>query len=106
MAIHYNAFISYYISLVSLEDKRLLSGYLEMSIDSSHQPLRCGFLITSRTIDLTSKIKILYILKFESRLQLSRIEIIIFHSIGRPENLGILKTFNTMQGIHLNIKRQ
>ena len=79
---------------------------LQMSIDSSHQPLGSRLFISGGSIYLPGEIKILYRFKFKCRFKLDRIEIIIFDCIGRTVNPGVFKTFNSMKGIQLYIQRK
>ena len=78
----------------------------KMGIHSGNQSLSRRFFISCGSVDLTGKIKILYILQFKSWLELGRIEIVILDSISRTEYLGIFKTFDMMKGFHLNIERK
>ena len=92
------------VRLVSLQDERILSGNLKMGIHTCNQTLGCRLLISGRSVDLTCKIKVLDVLQFKRRLELSRIEIVIFDSICRTENLCIFKTLDIMQSFHLDVQ--
>ena len=77
-----------------------------MSIHTGNQTLRSSLFISGGTIDLSGKIKIPDSLQLKSRLKLGRVKVVIFHCIGRSVDLGIFKTLDSMQCIHLNIERK
>ncbi len=95
-----------YIGLIASQDKRRFISYKQCSINTCNQTLSSCFLITGCTINLTGKEKTWKIFQFQRRFQLQRIKIIIFDSISWPENLNIFKSFNSLQCLNLDIKRQ
>ena len=77
-----------------------------MGVDTSHQPLGSGLFVTRGSVHLTGEEEVLHYLRFERKLELGRVEIIVFHSVGRLEYLHMLKPFYRAHGIHLHIQRE
>ena len=66
---------------------------LQMSVDSSDNSLSTSLFVAGSTVNLTRKVQVFNIFQLKSSLQLRRIEIIIFNSVGRFEYFGILQPF-------------
>ena len=94
------------ISLVALEDQRLLAGQLEMRIDAGHQALRGGFFVAGRAVDLSGQIEAGDDARFQRGLQLCRIEEIVFHGIGRAEDPYLLQPLDGVKGVDLCLERK
>ena len=95
-----------YVTFVSSQNQFRFSGQLERSVNSSHKSLSSSLFVTGSTINLTSKIKTLKILQFQSRAQLNRVEIVVFHSIGRTINPGVLHSFDLVECSKLDVHRE
>ena len=89
-----------------MQDERILLPELAVRVDPGHQPLRRGLFITGRTVDLSGQEEVLHHLGFEGMFQLRRIEVVIFHGIGRAENLRLLQSFDGMEGVELDLQRK
>ena len=77
-----------------------------MSVDSGDNSLSTSFFVAGSTVNLTRKVQVFNIFQLKSGLQLRRIEIIIFNSVGRFEYFGILQPFYGVQSIQLDIQRK
>ena len=93
-----------YISLVSGENERILFLKIQMGIYPCHKPLTGGFLIPRGTIDLTCQKEVFNYLRTQTMVQVLRVEIVIFYSVGGLEYNGILKTFYMPHCLQLNLK--
>ena len=67
---------------------------LQVGVYTSHDTLCGSLFIAGRSIDLAGEKEVFNIFQLQVGFQLSGVEIVIFDSIGRPENLSVLKTLN------------
>ena len=76
-----------------------------MSVYAGHNTLSRSFLITCGSVDLTSQEQVFDYFGFEGKIQLCRVEIVVFDGVCRFENLGILKSGDGMKGVQLRMQR-
>ena len=89
-----------------MQDERILLPELAVRVDPGHQPLRRGLFVSGRTVDLSGQEEVLHHLGFEGMFQLRRIEVVIFHGIGRAENLRLLQSFDGVERVELDLQRK
>ena len=73
-----------------------------MGINTSHDTLGRRFFISGGAVNLTGQKEILDNLGFKGIVQILGIKIVILYGISRFEYNGILKPFNSMQGLQLH----
>ena len=94
------------VGILTAEDERFLTPNGKSGIDPRHNALRGGFLIPSRSIDLSSKVEPAYSFRFKRMHEFARIDSVIFNGIGVGKKLGMLKSWNGMNELLLNLLRQ
>ena len=94
------------VRLVPAQDKGLLSAQLPVGVDTRHNPLRRGFLITRGSIDLARQEEVFDAARLQRRTQQGGIEIVVFDGVGRAEDLDVLQPLDGMEGLQLHVQRQ
>ena len=77
-----------------------------MGVNPCQKALGGRFFISCSAINLAGKEESFNQFRLKSILKKRRVEVVIFNSIRRPENLGIFQTFDCMKCIQLNLKRK
>ena len=75
-------------------------------IDSRHQTLRGGFLITGCPVYLTGKVEVFDKFCFKTPVNLVRKKVVIFNSIAWTNQFYLIKSRNRLQRFNLNFFRQ
>ena len=75
-------------------------------IDTRHEPLCTGFLISGGAVDLAGQIEVLGKPSSPAKDELGRVGEVIFYCVGRSHDFGILATYDGLNEFHLNIERQ
>ena len=94
------------VRLIPSQNQRFLFHEEQMSIDSGNDSLCCGLFIPGGSIHLASQEKIRHHFRTQRIMKRLRIEVIIFHSISRLEENGVLQTFDCVHGLQLNFQRK
>ena len=68
--------------------------------------MRGRFLIAGSPVNLTRKEQIINYFRAQRGIKILRIKVIILYSISRLKEDGILKTFNSMDSLQLNLQRK
>ena len=79
---------------------------LQCRVRSRDQSLGGGFLIARCAVDLPGEIQPLDALGLQRRVKLRRRTVVVFHSVTRPEDLGIFKATNAPDKAVLHLERQ
>src|SRR5690606_37891760 len=95
-----------HVSLVPPGQPWIATLHLQSRVETSQQTLRGSLFVTCSSVDLSSEEKSLYRPRLERRFQASRIEIIVFDRIARPEDMRILQARQGMDDLKLYIERQ
>ena len=73
-----------------------------MRVDSGHQTLTRRLFVARRSVDLAGKVQAFKPLGLQCVVQLSGREVIVFNGIAWPEDAGIFKARNELQGVQLS----
>ena len=65
---------------------------IERGVDSCHKPLTCRFLVAACAVNLPRVEKSCHALCLQRRKQLGRLNIVVFHGIGRATDDAICKS--------------
>src|SRR3546814_4149257 len=74
-----------------------------VGVDSGNQTLTCSLLIARSTVYLACEKEVFYQVGFHGKIQLQRLEEIIFDGISRPEHLGFLEAWYKLEGLLLDV---
>ena len=94
------------ISILTAENQWFTTLNRECSVNAGHYTLSSRLFIASCTINLSSKEKTTNTLRFKTMTQFSRINSIVFDSIGVFEEFRILQARNGTNHLFLNIARK
>src|SRR5690349_4162650 len=75
----------------------------ERRVKAGHQPLRGGFLITCRTVDLSGQKQSWQSLGLEARIEFTRIDVIVFDGIAWADHPHALKPGNRSKDRKLHL---
>ena len=94
---------------VSLAPRRrpgITLRHRECCIEAGNQPLCRGLLIAGRPVDLSRKVETLDASRLETRLQIARIEEIVFDGVARTRNVCAFEPANAAHEFVLHVERQ
>ncbi len=94
------------IRLVAPRRPAFLAARVTRRVDAGEQPLRRGFLVSRRAVDLPGEEEAADRLGFERRLERARIEIIVFDGIAGTQDVRMLAARDRMHERELDVERQ
>ena len=86
-------------------DRRRAAGCASR-IEACDKPLRRGFLVAGRAVDLAGEIEARELQAFERGAELARIDVVVFDRIAGTENRGALKAGHGVDEGGLHVLRQ
>ena len=92
------------VTFVAPDDKRRSSSDFLNGVYSGDDPLPCSLLVAGSPVDLAGKKKILNLLGFQRRIELSWGREVIFNSVGWTQYYGLLQARNAVDHLHLNLE--
>ncbi len=94
------------VGVAALGQPCLASSEGQGGVNSGDQPLCGRFLVTRRPVDLPSEEQTLDNPGLERRLQIPRIEVVVFDRITRTRQVRVLKPMDGSHELVLHIKRK
>ena len=94
------------VRLGTVQDQHFLSKYLLRRIDSCHQTLSGRFLISGTSVELTAGKQPMDRLEFQRRIELLRIDTVVFDRIGIADDFCMFQSRHRMIHFFLYILRQ
>ena len=94
------------IGFVAPQHDRALPFQRPVRIDSRHQSLGRGLLVSGRAVDLPCEIEPRNAFRFERMPQLRRRKIVVLDGVSRAVDMQIFESLDPVQGFPLHLPRQ
>src|SRR5207302_5449902 len=94
------------VRLVASRPPGLAALHPKRSVDARKKPLGGSLLVAGSAIDLTGEEESLEALRFQRRLQIAGVEVVILDRVARPHDVRPLEAPDRVHQLELHVERQ
>jgi len=94
------------VAFAALGDERLLATCGARGVDAGDQALRGRLFVTRGPVDLAREVQVAQRFRFQRRLEIARIEEVVFDGVTRARDVRTLETLDGVHELHLHVVGQ